>query len=442
MINEREFLSEKKRMPSPDIRNLANALWHIKWWMLASAVLCLAGAFLYIRYTTPTYKKSISIVLNNRQNQFADSYQFVSSTLGDGVNTPIDDRLFLLRSAKLMRRVVERLDLGTRYFSVGRLIEVEQYTASSVIFSFTPAEGFQNARIDLTVTLNGEGGVQLEAMTIDGNPFTPLSPSLTSGEVVYTTAGNFSFTLHGDTGEQIGTWRITRSGEELTATVLASRLIIQSAPQQTNVLTLSLEDRHPKRAQDVLNVLMEEYNILAKTYDSQSILNTISFLDERIAVLEDEMKIPPSTGSRSSGGQSNVRPQPRQTTVGDAGTRERLDALSLQINFLETVKESLSGENAHRMIPANMGISDGGLNSMIAQYNQLVINRDRMLAASSTANPRVQDATATLNTLKTAIIQSVAITYRPDTAFRCARSNSGSDPISSNWPQCRSANRP
>lgn len=411
MINEREFLSRKKKTEAIDLRRLVNAVWHIKYWLLLSAAICMAGAWLYIRYSIPVYERSISVVLNDHGNRYDNTFQLISSTLGESAATPIDNQLFLLRSTRLMRHVVDRAFLNVRYFSVGRFIEHEHYTASPIVFSFLPAEGYEEAWVDLRITLTGAERIMVESLLVNGVPVSPPEGGLVPGEMTTIEAGSMSLSLRPefDITDLHGMWHITRSGKDNTARALASRLVIATAPRQVNVVTISLRDRHPGRAEDVLNLLLEEYNIMAKTYDSQNILNTISFLDERIAGLEDELRAAEGTFThyRSANELVDVASQSRMAMSNDADYRQQLDELALQESFLDIVRESLTGDGSHRMIPANIGLDDAALNNMIGQYNSLVIDRDRMLAGSSENNPRVQDVTALLATLKTNLIRSV-----------------------------------
>lgn len=394
-----------------DLRKIGNVIWRIKYWLLLSIVLCLAAAYVYIRYTVPEYRKSISVVLNNQQTQYSDNYQFVSSTLGNGVSVQMDDRQFLLRSTRLMQHVVEKLDLHVRYFSIGRFIEAEQYTDSPVRFSFIPAEGREKSYLNMVVCFTADGQIKIESLLVDGAPVALASDKAAVGQTVDTDAGSFAFAAAGNVKVEklAGQMRITRSGEEHTAKVLAGNLVMVANPRQPNILTVSITDRHPKRAEDILNTLMEEYNVLAKYYDGQGILNTIAFLDERIELLENELQEVEGNFAayRSINDLVDIDSQSQIAMSTDKGYKDRLNEMQLQASLLDIIKESVQGEGVHELIPANIGINDGSLNSSIEQYNRMVIDRDRMLAGSSVRNPVVQNATALLNTLKANIQQSV-----------------------------------
>lgn len=66
------------------------------------------------------------------------------------------------------------------------------------------------------------------------------------------------------------------------------------------------------------------------------------------------------------------------------------------------------------MIPANLGLKDVGLIGGIEQYNELVVERNRLLAGSSLNNPRVVTANLQLENMRNGIevsIENVSKTY-------------------------------
>ena len=66
------------------------------------------------------------------------------------------------------------------------------------------------------------------------------------------------------------------------------------------------------------------------------------------------------------------------------------------------VKKSLT-----QALPASSGLENDNIREQIGEYNAVVMNRNRLLANSSEKNPLVQDLTASLRNMQTAILQSV-----------------------------------
>lgn len=409
-MTDREFLNEKNRRVNVDFRKISTILWNIKYLLLASIILCLTGAYFYLRYTAPVYKKSITVVLRNQQTQYADNYQMVSNTLGIGNKSNSDNQIFILKSIKLMSRVVELGDFNIRYFSIGRFIDTELYTDSPVKFSFKPRANHEKVNINLKITFSGGKELLIDSLFINNEPISLPVKKISYGEIINTYAGDFDLTVREniDITKLSGRMSITRSGVEQEARSLTGSLEIISSVQQPDVLIITLRGSQSRRIEDVLNMLIDEYNILTKENDSQNILGTISFLDERIMGLEDELKEVEGsfTKYRTANELVDLGSQSQITMTSNQEYKERSNDLRLQLSLLANIRKSFAS-NVYELIPANIGITDGILNVSIAQYNQYVIDRNKMLAGSSENNPGVQAVNELLATLKENIRQSI-----------------------------------
>lgn len=409
-MTEREFLDDKNQIIKVDFRKIGSILWNIKYILLASMLLCLVVSYFYTRYSAPVYKKSIAVVLKSQQTQYSDNYQLVSSTLGVGNKSNSDNQIFILKSTKLMSRVVELGNFNVRYFSVGRFIENEEYTDSPIEFSFAPDEENDKVDIYMEIAFASGGEISIDSLLMNNEAISFPVKKIKFGQVVKTSLGCFDIKPRGavDVSKLKGRMHITLSNVEAAARGLSGSLEIVSSPQQPDALVISLRGKHPKRMEDILNILIDEYNILAKENDSQSILNTITFLDERIAALENELEEveTSSTKYRTANELVDLSSQSQIVMSSEQGYKERSNELRLQLNLLNNIKKSFNN-NTHELIPANIGITDGALNSSISQYNEYVLERDRMLAASSDNNPKVQMINDLLVRLRENIKQSI-----------------------------------
>ncbi|NDV67944.1 polysaccharide biosynthesis tyrosine autokinase [Dysgonomonas sp. 25] len=409
-MTDREFL-KKEQTTKIDFRRIRAILWSIKYVLLASIIICVGCTYLYLHYTTPEYRKSITVVLTNQQSQYSDNYQLVSNTLGTRTEKGNDNQIFVLKSAKLMSKVVEQGGFNVRYFNKGNFVDREQYKDTPVVFSFTPKEKkYENADIDMEITFSGGKGVFVDSLLINGDPVSLPAGKVDFEQSIDTPSGTISLKVRGNINpsDLNGQMRITRSSLEVAARQLIGKMDIISSAQQENLLLISLTEGHPKRAEDILNTLIEEYNILSKENDSQSILNTIAFLDERISTLEEDLKaVEGSYAEYKTANQLLDLGSKSQIVVNtNQGYKEQLNNLRLQLNLLESLKKSFQSKE-YKLIPVNIGITDGMLNSSISQYNQYVIDRNRLLAASSENNPKVQAVDELLLSLKENIKQSI-----------------------------------
>ena len=86
----------------------------IRWpWFVASVIVCLACAWLYLQYTTPIYNISASIIIkDDKKGGSAGSDLSVFEGMGIiNTNKNIDNEIEILRSKSLVKKVVKELGL-------------------------------------------------------------------------------------------------------------------------------------------------------------------------------------------------------------------------------------------------------------------------------------------------------------------------------------------
>lgn len=108
-----------------------------KWFVLSIAV-ALVIVFLYLRYTTPVYNVTASIVLKDAKAQrFEPTIGGMDGLqLGNlGAVTNIENEIYILKSRSIIRNVINRLNLHTSYIVSGRIKSTDNYKESSVVVS-------------------------------------------------------------------------------------------------------------------------------------------------------------------------------------------------------------------------------------------------------------------------------------------------------------------
>lgn len=64
---------------------------------------------------------------------------------------------------------------------------------------------------------------------------------------------------------------------------------IRQEEDESSILTLSLKDSSPARAEDMLNMLIAVYNEEAVNDKNQVAINTADFINERLIIIESEL---------------------------------------------------------------------------------------------------------------------------------------------------------
>ena len=171
----------------------------IRWpWFVASVIICLAGAWLHLRQTTPVYNISASVIIKD-DKKGGNSGGNLAALEGLGlVNSVsnIDNEIEILRSKTLVKHVVSELNLYTTYSVKGSFNEVELYKSSPVLVGLTPQEADRlpgPAVFELTLSPDNRLDVKATVGETSYNKKFSKLPGL-----LVTPAGTFTFTLAGD----------------------------------------------------------------------------------------------------------------------------------------------------------------------------------------------------------------------------------------------------
>ena len=178
----------------------------------------------------------------------------------------------------------------------------------------------------------------------------------------------------------------------------------------SHILELNIVGKNKLLSQKILNKLITVFNE-DDINDRQSIWRrTISFVNERFVGLSDELD------SIEDSRKDFKKKHNLIDIPSDAGlslqNRVQSDSevyqTENQIAVSEFIKEDLSGStNSIEFLPANIGIENASINSLILDYNKLVSQRDDIINSAGLNNPTVQGLESKLKSGKTSIIASL-----------------------------------
>ena len=218
-----------------------------KWFVLGIAV-ALIIVFLYLRYTTPVYNVTSSVVLKEAQSQrFETSIGGMDGLQlgGLGAVSNLENEIYILQSRSIIRNVINRLNLHTSYIVSGRIKKNDLYKESPVIVSMEQGKlDSLNSNISFEISTNNEtntitvSGLLNESEQID-TVFTSLPT------VLHTPHGIISFTKR--PGTKMGNSDMTVIIMHPNAIIrqYRSSLSVQQASRQSSVLNLSINTPYP-----------------------------------------------------------------------------------------------------------------------------------------------------------------------------------------------------
>lgn len=405
---EEEFEFEEAKSDNKDFQRFIGRILANWYWFVACAVIGLAGAFIYLRYTIPVYKISAKLIVEDDKK---GGGMLGASALGElsgmmGAKNSVDNEVEILRTTDLMHNMVLQEQAYIGYFKKGNIHDVPALEAPFRLVLLSDPNDISEA-FKLTLKSNKD---QLQ-----------LSNSDTSFNVVY----NKAFTL-----PEVGSLQLERNPlfsadrqEEYGFTIapvskVVTGLMKSFSAEVTNKLVstidLSLDNTVPKRGQQLLSGIIQVY-IRQNLHDKNVVADsTLSFINGRLEKIKDELagvedKI---SGYKQSTKLADISQQSRLLLESSADYTKSLAEVETQLAMLDGLSSYLKDSQNPRVVPSAVIPNDLSFNALVGKYNELVLQRERLLMANTEANPVVENVTSQIAGLRNDMIANLASARR------------------------------
>jgi len=377
-------------------------------WILGCAAVFLISAFFYLKTLTPLYTVSSSVLIKNENKGGAnlEDLGFVTSS-----TQSFDNELEILHSRTLIKKVVTALDLYVSYSVPGQFRDTELYKQSPVKVWVTPEEADRMGYTQVKMSFRNQ---QLHEVLVEheGQEWKKTVESLPA--VFSTPVGVFTFSA-ADSTLQI----IQPIPEVIQATVISpnaaaascrNRLGVSPSSKSTTIAQLTVTSSQESRGVDFLNKLVELYNEEGNNDKNEVAAKTAEFIDERIRIINKELGTTESqlASFKQRAGVVDIAADATQA-AGEQANYERAYAENeVQISLVNHLKNHiLSEKSQYEVIPANIGLNNSDLNTVVQNYNQMLIERKRLLRTSHEDNPAVQSLNASIEVMRNSVMGAI-----------------------------------
>src|SRR5690554_2711540 len=384
MNNNNTGLFQKSEVNIKEMLSKYLQYWYL---FLAGVLICGVAAFFHLRYkVVPQYYISSTLLIKDNGNEGVLPTGFSAGMMDAGKT--LGSEMIILRSQNLMERVFGELGFNTTYYFEGRVRDVEVFEGDlpvSLVISHLAPEAYGKAvKISYLDNNNfnlieyGEGGKEIA---------TPYK----FGQQINLSFG--SFTVIGSPELQFSRDIIVVFHDyKKLAEKYTYLLTVSMESKDANVLRLGLSDPIPQRGVMILNKLVEVYNQEAIEDKKQIDLSTIGFLDERIAFLSTEL----------SDVERDVEQYKQLNNLTDVSSNAQLylqsaseynrevENFELQLEIINSLEDYVGQEDL-RLVPSSLNIQDPTLNGLIAKFNELQLERQRMLRTIQPSSSLIQN---------------------------------------------------
>ena len=392
-----------------DLLYLCLARW--KWFVLSLAITTGVAA-VYLLCTPAVYTRTASVLIKEDSKgksvspdleSFSEFGLFQSST-------NVNNELITFQSPALMTEVVKRFRLDMNYFVPGKFHRQVAYGLTLPVdvtisdFPENESAGFTlEVQPDSTLLLSDftRNGTELDGKDIKGRLLDSITTPL--GKIIIHATPNY---VKGETY----TLYVGKSSLYDAVNSCSSNLSVSLNNEKASVIDLSFRDNSVQRAEDVLSMLISVYNENWVKDKNQIAISTSMFINERLGVIEQELgNVDEDISSyKSEHLLPDVQAASSMYMAQSSQTNAQILALNNQLYMTRYIRNYLSNDaNRTQLLPANSGIESANIESQIAEYNKQLLQRNSLVANSSTENPLVVDMDQALASMRGAIIRSI-----------------------------------
>ena len=380
-------------------------------WFVVGAFLALLGGYLFIKLSTPIYRTETTILVkdakNNKLPEGASGLFDLSGIGGVNVNS-IENEIEILKSKKLIEQVVKDLGLTAEVYQEDAFTKKELYKDTSPVIINVIGEkeeaSDEQKKLDILLEIKGNELI----LSSDKMP-----------DVIRTT---YNKTISLPNANIIIQKNPTYKGEKIEELLLKVynterivnyyREILSIAPKDKDatVIGITLDLPIKAKTQDFLNKLVVVYNQDAINDKNSESKKTKDFIDERIAIIAKELgDVENEKQSFKTENQiTDIATETKINLETNAQARARQLEVDSQLELTNALMDYLSKQGDYQILPNNIGLSDASAGNVINSYNQLIIERNRLLENSTAQNPVVIDITKKINSMRFSVMETLS----------------------------------
>ena len=410
IVNERQCETEDEKI---DIQQLLFK-YIIHWpWFVGAVVVCVIGAWIYLRMATPVYNISATVLIKddkkggNTGSMVGLEELGLSGLISSSQN--IDNELEVLRSKTLVKEVINLLNLYVSYTDEDGFPSKNMYKTSPVLVSLTPQEAEKlTDPMVVEMALYGEGGLEVN-VTVGDKEYQkhfeklPAVFPMDEGTLAFFQSPD-SLSLKKDTMEASSNIRhITAKIKSpmKVARAYCENLKIEPTSKTTSVAVISLKNSSLQRGQDFINQLLEMYNRNTNNDKNEIAQKTAEFIDERINIISKELGSTEANleNFKRNAGITDLTSEAQIALTGNAEYEKKRVENRTQISLIEDLRKYIRG-NEYEVLPGNIGLQDPGLVATIERYNEMLVERKRLLRTSTENNPTIINLDTSIRAMK------------------------------------------
>lgn len=389
------------------VRILKN--WY--WFLLSCVVFGALGCYRY--YSTPKkFQVDAKIMLRDNNaggSSFLQSEVMSMFGVGGGGKSIVDE-MEILTSRDAMGRIIADLDLRSEYRKKKGLMWLVQYPRRDFSVVYPPQYTDTLSRgVNIRVNVKKDGYV----VKVKYGRWTKSSHKVADlTETIHTCAGPLSFELHANGKIEVGDkYAISTLPSLPLINMYKARITAATVKKESSVIEIKTTTDSPARSIAFIRKLIELYNLDAVMDKNIMASNTAAFIEERLSLITAELAQAEQNEVQyqEQHGIINLKTEAELFLAENVEYRKQWSDLETQLNLIHFVSEFVEDDaNVNNLIPANLGIKDVALITLISEYNELMLKRMRIVRTAGEDNPVLDQMDEQLSLMRANVVATMS----------------------------------
>ena len=397
-MNEKNYSYVPYQLVDGDTKNLRTVLLRYarNWpWFIASVVVALVGAYVYLLYQPSIYKVQASLLVKDEKKGI-DGDNMLKELEIFTPKKVVENEIEILKSYTLMDKIVTQMQLATRYYTKTSFGQRETFTPPvRLVIEQPESEIYQEP---LTLTFPGGQRVLINDVAY------PMNQSI---RTPYGRLRVFSKEPVKATDEPLF---IDVQPQSDAVRGFVKNLKAEPTSKASSVIMLTLEDAVPKRGELIVNQLIHEYNQAAIADKNKMASNTLHFIEERLSLISNELATVEKDVEhyKSSAGITDLSAQAQNFLTTVQQNDGQLNQVKIQLSALNDVERYIRSQSTSQGVaPATLGLADPVLLGMVSRLSDLELKREQITRTTSDQNPLVQTIDSQIRETRSSISENV-----------------------------------
>lgn len=403
MTNNTTEVTTLSKIPtqSIDYLKVLKILWSRWYWIACCVIVALAIAYTYLWYTPKIFTTNASLKFVEEKSEITEL--LAVKNIYDRTNK-VQTESYVIQSRDVLINAISRLNYKVSYYVKGRVRTSELYPEVPFPIQILSQD-----------SVNFYRGY-LDIRQIDPNAFKltfkhgvkEIDKDYHYGEEIQIPGIKFKVT--NGPGNTSASYSIKFNTKEDFLGRVSSGLSMREAAKSSNILLLTVKDKNPIFAADVLNAILKEYVYFDGYRRSLSASQTITFINDQLNFLSEQVK---ASGAALERFKKSKKIMDLETATSTNNSKyslqdkqkSELQLEEITINQLE--ERVLKNSSSSNINPELEGAVDPMLSDLVAQLNRFILERNKALTLYRPNSDPIKDIDRQIANTKKAVIENI-----------------------------------